>query len=116
MRASSQSIEDAVDDNPEILRTHLDHDHEQVVVVLLFRLLSLRLCGRLGRRGSLALIRKPALTSPRRFTEGGVYRVLGRDILIWLLDLAGFSVEGFAEAYRENNLRRGRGLSREGRT
>jgi glycosyltransferase involved in cell wall biosynthesis len=66
-------------------------------------------CGRLGRRGRLALIRRPALTSPRRFTEGGVYRVLGRDIIIWLLDLAGFPVEGFAEAYREDNLRRGHG-------
>jgi glycosyltransferase involved in cell wall biosynthesis len=70
-------------------------------------------CGRLGRRGRLALIRKPALTSARRFQEGGVYRVLGRDIIIWLLDLAGFSVEGFAEAYRENNLRRGHGPFRE---
>jgi glycosyltransferase involved in cell wall biosynthesis len=70
-------------------------------------------CGRLRRRGRLALIRKPALTSPRRFTAGGACRVLGRDVLIWLMDLAGFSVEGFAEAYREDNLRRGHALTRE---
>jgi rSAM/selenodomain-associated transferase 2 len=65
-------------------------------------------CRALGRRGRLALIHKPMKTSPRRFLEGGVYRVLAQDVWIWGLDLVGRPTEHFARAYQDNNHRRGR--------
>jgi hypothetical protein len=61
----------------------------------------------LWRQGRLVLIRKPLKTSPRRFLEGGVCRVLARDARIWWLDLLDLPTERFAAAYRENNHRRG---------
>src|SRR5262249_45208753 len=39
-------------------------------------------CRVLGRKGRLALIHKPMKTSPRRFLEGGIYRVLVQDVWI----------------------------------
>jgi glycosyltransferase involved in cell wall biosynthesis len=65
----------------------------------------------LGRKGKLALVRRPMKTSPRRFLEGGIYRVLAHDIVIWWLDLIGRPTERFAPAYQENNRRRGQAMS-----
>jgi rSAM/selenodomain-associated transferase 2 len=61
----------------------------------------------LGTKGKLALLRSPMITSARRFLEGGIYRVLARDVIIWWLDLIGRPTERFAPAYQENNRRRG---------
>jgi glycosyltransferase involved in cell wall biosynthesis len=65
-------------------------------------------CRALCRQGRLALLRSPMKTSPRRFLEGGVYRVLARDMLIWWFDLIGHPTEPFATGYQANNRRRGR--------
>jgi glycosyltransferase involved in cell wall biosynthesis len=64
-------------------------------------------CRALGRRGRLVLIHAPIKTSPRRFLEGGIYRVLAHDAWIWWLDLVGLATEHFGMAYQENNRRRG---------
>jgi glycosyltransferase involved in cell wall biosynthesis len=66
------------------------------------------LCRLLWRRGRLVLIPRPLRTSPRRFLAGGVWRVLGRDAVIWLRDLVGRPTEHFGAAYQEDNRRRGR--------
>jgi hypothetical protein len=65
------------------------------------------LCRTLARYGRLALIHKPMRTSPRRFLEGGIYRVLALDVDIWWRDLLGLATEPFGPAYQENNRRRG---------
>jgi rSAM/selenodomain-associated transferase 2 len=62
----------------------------------------------LARRGRLALIHRPMITSARRFVEGGVWKVLAHDVWIWWLDLIGRPTERFARAYQENNHQRGR--------
>ncbi len=63
-------------------------------------------CKKLRKEGELKLIKKRIYTSPRRFLDGGVYKVLGRDIKIWFLDLIGISVDKYADAYwKENKLR-----------
>jgi rSAM/selenodomain-associated transferase 2 len=66
------------------------------------------LCRKLNRNGRLVLIHNPIKTSPRRFVEGGVYRVLAHDIRIWLLDLMRLSTEGYGAAYQLDNRQRGR--------
>jgi hypothetical protein len=66
------------------------------------------LCRALGRLGTLVLIHKPMRTSPRRFLEGGIYRVLAHDVVLWWLDLLGLPTEHHGPAYQENNRRRGR--------
>jgi glycosyltransferase involved in cell wall biosynthesis len=65
-------------------------------------------CKRLWRRGRVVLLRSSMLTSARRFVEGGIYRVLGHDIRLWLLDLLGRPTEAFGEDYQEDNRRRGK--------
>jgi glycosyltransferase involved in cell wall biosynthesis len=65
------------------------------------------LCRTLASHGRLALIHKPMRTSPRRFLEGGTYRVLALDVHIWWRDLLGLQTEPFGPAYQENNRRRG---------
>jgi len=63
-------------------------------------------CKNLRKVGKLKLIKKRIYTSPRRFLDGGVYKVLGRDIKIWFLDLIGLRVDKYADAYwKENKLR-----------
>ncbi len=63
-------------------------------------------CKKLRKEGELKLIKKRIYTSPRRFLDGGVYKVLGRDIKIWFLDLIGLRVDKYADAYwKENKLR-----------
>ena len=50
-------------------------------------------------------------TSPRRFLEGGVYRILARDAWIWLLDLMRLSTEKYGAAYQRDNRQRGKGTA-----
>ncbi len=66
------------------------------------------LCRKLDRKGRLVLIHRPMKTSPRRFVEGGVYRVLAHDVRIWLLDLMRLSTEGYGPSYQQDNRQRGR--------
>ncbi|MGB7290867.1 MAG: TIGR04283 family arsenosugar biosynthesis glycosyltransferase [Thermodesulfobacteriota bacterium] len=61
-------------------------------------------CSSLKKVGKLALIRKEIKTSPRRFLEGGVYRVLAGDIKIWWLDLMGKPVDQFTDIYWKKNI------------
>jgi glycosyltransferase involved in cell wall biosynthesis len=67
------------------------------------------LCKALWRRGALVLVQRPLRTSPRRFLEGGVWRVLARDVYYWGRDLFGLANERYGPAYQEDNRRRGRG-------
>lgn len=60
-------------------------------------------CRSLKKVGKLALIRKKIKTSPRRFLDGGVCRVLAADIKIWLSDLIGKPVDQFADDYWKEN-------------
>ncbi len=63
-------------------------------------------CEKLSREGKLKLIKKRINTSPRRFQDGGIYKVLSGDIKIWFLDLIGRPVDKYADAYwKENKLR-----------
>lgn len=64
------------------------------------------LCKKLKKEGKLKLIRQHIKTSPRRFIDGGIYRVLASDIKIWFLDLIGVGIDKYAPAYwKENKLR-----------
>jgi len=64
------------------------------------------LCKNLTKQGKLTLIKKEMKTSPRRFLDGGIYKVLAGDMKIWFLDLIGISVEKYSESYwKENELR-----------
>ena len=67
------------------------------------------LCKRLRRIGRLRLVRKPMRTSPRRFLEGGILRVLAFDAKLWSLDLLGAPVRRFGSEYRASNVGRGGG-------
>jgi glycosyltransferase involved in cell wall biosynthesis len=68
------------------------------------------LCKVLWRHGRLVLIPRLLRTSPRRFLAGGVWRVLGHDVRLWLLDLIGRPTEHHGPAYQEDNRRRGQPL------
>jgi len=66
------------------------------------------MCRKLRRFGQLELIKKPALTSPRRFIEGGIYKVLLNDIKLWFLNKTkNFPDNKSADSYWEENARRG---------
>jgi len=66
------------------------------------------MCRKLRRYGQLELIKKPALTSPRRFIEGGIYRVLLSDIKLWLLNKTkNFPDTNHADLYWQENKKRG---------
>ena len=66
------------------------------------------MCRELRRYGKLELIKKPALTSARRFIEGGIYRVLLNDIKLWFLNKTNnFPDKKSADLYWEENFRRG---------
>ncbi len=66
------------------------------------------MCRKLQRYGQLELIKKPALTSPRRFIEGGIYRVLLNDIKLWFLNKTkNFPDNKSADLYWEENVKRG---------
>lgn len=60
-------------------------------------------CRKLRKVGKLKLIKKPALSSPRRFLEKGVFRMLFHDIKIWWVDFCGRPAEKFASEYWEKN-------------
>jgi hypothetical protein len=64
-------------------------------------------CRDLRRMGKVVLLRERMRTSPRRFLDGGVYRVLKHDTWIWWLDLLRRPTEHFGAAYQEENRRRG---------
>lgn len=64
-------------------------------------------CRQLRTRGRLALLRHPALTSPRRFHDGGPLRVLAHDAWLWLRDELRLSNTHAAHNYRRNNEDRG---------
>ncbi|MCB1324783.1 MAG: glycosyltransferase [Spirochaetales bacterium] len=66
------------------------------------------LCRRLRQLGRLTLVRACMITSPRRFLDGGVLRVLLSDSWIWLRDRLGLSTEHFAAGYWHYNASRGR--------
>jgi rSAM/selenodomain-associated transferase 2 len=65
------------------------------------------LCRKLNRKGKLVLLHKPMKTSPRRFLDGGVYRVLAHDAWVWMLDMMRLSTERYGPAYQHENWRRG---------
>lgn len=63
-------------------------------------------CKKLRKEGRLTLIKKKIYTSPRRFLDGGIYKVLAGDIKIWFLDMIGLPIDKYADAYwKENKLR-----------
>jgi rSAM/selenodomain-associated transferase 2 len=64
-------------------------------------------CRRLRYQGRVVLIPRPMKTSPRRFREGGIYRVFARDVWIWGLDWLGCATEHLGPRYQNNNVRRG---------
>ena len=67
---------------------------------------STHLCKKLRKLGKLVLINENMKTSPRRFIDRGIYRVLASDIKIWFLDFIGVSVDKYASSYwKENQLR-----------
>ena len=64
------------------------------------------LCKKLRKYGKLTLVSEKILTSPRRFTEGGIYRVLLNDIKLWFLnELNIFNDDELAERYWRYNQR-----------
>ncbi|MDA2918292.1 TIGR04283 family arsenosugar biosynthesis glycosyltransferase [Desulfobacterota bacterium AH_259_B03_O07] len=65
-------------------------------------------CSSIRRTGKLALVRKCVKTSPRRFHEGGVYRVFVNDVKIWWLNLIGRQVDRFGNKYWKENIMRGK--------
>ncbi len=60
-------------------------------------------CSSMKQEGKLTLIKKPIITSPRRFITGGIYSVLANDIKIWFLDLVGLPVDQYADDYWADN-------------
>lgn len=63
-------------------------------------------CKKLSKYGKLKLIGKEMKTSPRRFIDGGIYKVLASDVKIWFLDLIGVSIKKYSNSYwKENELR-----------
>lgn len=65
------------------------------------------LCDRLRRVGKLRLIRRVTRTSMRRFDEGGFWRVMWWDFVIWTRYLTGRCLEAEGDAYVASNHRRG---------
>lgn len=64
------------------------------------------LCGKLRNYGKLKLVKEHAFTSPRRFVDGGIYRVLLNDIKLWFLnELRIYNDDKLADLYWEYNER-----------
>lgn len=62
-------------------------------------------CRQLRTTGKLRLLKAPAVTSARRFTEHGPWRVIWFDVRMWLRFIAGLPVAPFAVRYwTKNNL------------
>ena len=64
---------------------------------------SAHLCKTLRYEGALKLLNRGAVTSSRRFIEGGIYTVLAADIKIWFLDLIGLDVQKYSSSYWNEN-------------
>jgi rSAM/selenodomain-associated transferase 2 len=56
---------------------------------------------RLNRHGRIAVIRRPVLTSARRFRQNGIGRTLANNWSIWALYLLGVHPERLAQRYRD---------------
>lgn len=65
------------------------------------------LCKSLQKYGEMRLLRQSVITSSRRFTEGGVWRVFIHDMKIWSMDLMGMDVEKYGAAYWQKNKDKG---------
>ena len=57
--------------------------------------------------GGATLLKAKILVSPRRFYEGGFWRVLGLDIWYWFRNAVGLNNQKYAAAYQKNNKNRG---------
>lgn len=64
------------------------------------------LCRRLARRGRLTLVPLAVTASGRRFRRGGILRVFGRDVWLWLGHLLRVPSDGAGRAYWAENRRR----------
>ncbi len=60
----------------------------------------LDLMRRLRRRGRIALVPRPVVTSARRYTHHGTFRTIANNWWIWLLFFLGVSPERLAARYR----------------
>lgn len=65
------------------------------------------LCKNLQKFGKMRLLRRSVITSSRRFTEGGIWRVFKHDMKIWLMDLLGMDVEKYGAEYWQKNKENG---------
>lgn len=61
------------------------------------------LCKNLQEFGRLEILPHPIVTSSRRFTEGGVWKVFFHDFKIWGMDFLGMDVEKYGRAYWQKN-------------
>ncbi|MEQ9425326.1 MAG: TIGR04283 family arsenosugar biosynthesis glycosyltransferase [Cyclobacteriaceae bacterium] len=61
------------------------------------------LCKNLQKVGHLSLIKKPIITSSRRFHENGIFTTFLNDSIIWFKDLIGLDVQKYADAYWQKN-------------
>lgn len=61
-------------------------------------------CSRLMKVGKFLLIKKPVITSSRRFIEGGVLRTFLFDLYLLASDALGINVDRSAKKYWENNM------------
>lgn len=60
-------------------------------------------CKNLQKIGRLVLLPQAIVTSSRRFTEGGVWKVFFHDCKIWMMNLLGLDVEKYGKAYWKIN-------------
>jgi hypothetical protein len=66
-----------------------------------------KFCRQLKKIGRTTLVKKKMISSNRRFTEGGILRVLLFDSWCTILNALGFSIERYAVSYKKNNSLRG---------
>lgn len=60
-------------------------------------------CKEMKKIGRLALVRKPIVTSPRRFVENGFFKVSWFDFSMWLRFLLNLPIEDHGERYWQAN-------------
>ena len=56
-------------------------------------------CNALRQEGKLRLIKKAVRTSPRRFVEHGIFKVMWFDVRMWIRFLLGLDVQKFGRRY-----------------
>jgi rSAM/selenodomain-associated transferase 2 len=66
-----------------------------------------KFCRQLKKIGRTTLVKEKMISSNRRFTEGGILRVLLFDSWCTILNALGFSIERYAASYKKNNSLRG---------